>query len=197
MLFYNLPIDFYLDFENYNNSFKSIVYNKHSINNILTIFSNLQETEYSVFLCKILIQLRKQNTYIEEDGYIHIRTSEKAVMYIKRRFCKNLLNESLLILYLDKNMAIKKELFITNKKAFSVFLNEEYLIKSRPKDILMGGIIVAHNHPGGNPNPSKEDIITSRHISNDAIKYGYQLLDSFVVTSNEITSIIYNVKFKI
>ncbi len=43
------------------------------------------------------------------------------------------------------------------------------------------GIILVHNHPNGDPNPSKEDIQFTENIKELAIKLGFELLDHIIV----------------
>ena len=44
------------------------------------------------------------------------------------------------------------------------------------------GLIVVHNHPGGNPKPSAADIELTRHLKSAADTLGIRLLDHVVVT---------------
>lgn len=43
------------------------------------------------------------------------------------------------------------------------------------------GVILVHNHPGGDPRPSTADIETTRHINRVAVEMGLKLLDHLVV----------------
>ncbi len=43
------------------------------------------------------------------------------------------------------------------------------------------GIIVAHNHPSGDPTPSQQDIHLTRHLARGAELLGLRLLDHVVV----------------
>ncbi len=66
-----------------------------------------------------------------------------------------------------------------------------------PKDVLiepikMGipKIILVHNHPSGDPTPSKSDIAITQTISQVALILGVQLLDHIVIGDNKYESIM-------
>jgi DNA repair protein RadC len=70
-----------------------------------------------------------------------------------------------------------------------------------PKDILKWalkhsatGIIVAHNHPSGNPTPSKEDIIVTRKIVEAAKIMDIIVVDHIIVGKNRYYSFLENKK---
>lgn len=65
-----------------------------------------------------------------------------------------------------------------------------------PKDILaeptkMGApkIILVHNHPSGDPTPSKEDIETTKRLYNAATLLGIELLDHIIIGNERYTSV--------
>ena len=65
-----------------------------------------------------------------------------------------------------------------------------------PKDILAEPIkmrapkiILVHNHPSGDPTPSKEDIETTKRLYNAATLLGIELLDHIVIGNERYTSV--------
>lgn len=46
------------------------------------------------------------------------------------------------------------------------------------------GVILVHNHPGGDPKPSSDDIETTRRIARVALEMGLRLLDHLVVAES-------------
>ena len=44
-------------------------------------------------------------------------------------------------------------------------------------------IIVAHNHPSGDPTPSKADIVTTKELKDLGVRLGVELLDHIVIGS--------------
>lgn len=51
------------------------------------------------------------------------------------------------------------------------------------------GIILVHNHPGGNPTPSQADLALTADIAQHAPALGLRLLDHIIVTSGDCYSI--------
>ena len=49
-------------------------------------------------------------------------------------------------------------------------------------------IIIAHNHPSGDPEPSPEDVALTRRLSDAAKIVGIELLDHVIVTNNSFSS---------
>ena len=52
------------------------------------------------------------------------------------------------------------------------------------------GAILVHNHPGGKPIPSGEDISTTNHLKWMLDSMGVQLIDHFIVAGNECRPIL-------
>lgn len=52
------------------------------------------------------------------------------------------------------------------------------------------GIILCHNHPGGNPNPSQEDLDTTKGICRAASVLGLAVLDHIIITKNNYFSFL-------
>ena len=49
-------------------------------------------------------------------------------------------------------------------------------------------IIVVHNHPSGNPNPSQEDFVTTRRLLEASELIGIRLIDHIIIGDNRYTS---------
>src|SRR3990167_135462 len=50
-------------------------------------------------------------------------------------------------------------------------------------------IIIAHNHPSGNPEPSPEDVALTRRLEEAAKIFGIELLDHIIVTQDKFSSL--------
>lgn len=50
------------------------------------------------------------------------------------------------------------------------------------------GIILVHNHPGGNPNPSKQDVEITQRLSRSARDLGIRLLDHLIIAEYDYYS---------
>jgi DNA repair protein RadC len=67
-----------------------------------------------------------------------------------------------------------------------------------PKDLLMPlvasgccGFILGHNHPSGDPTPSRDDIILTTQINKSANVLGIPLLDHIVIAYNTFGKLTY------
>ena len=65
-----------------------------------------------------------------------------------------------------------------------------------PRDVLeaallrkASGIILVHNHPGGNPGPSQEDRLLTEELQRLAPRMGLRFLDHVIVTDGDCYSI--------
>jgi len=52
------------------------------------------------------------------------------------------------------------------------------------------GIILSHNHPGGYPHPSEQDLRTTQHICKAADILGLAVLDHIIITKNSYFSFL-------
>lgn len=136
---------------------------------------------------KAICELNKRMTRPIEKKKIKIKTAENVaqlvmneMMYEKR--------EKVKILILNTKNILLKILDISYGGTNSAVIE--------PKDILsepikMGApkIILVHNHPSGDPTPSKEDIELTRRIYNAATILGVELLDHIVIGNHKYISI--------
>ncbi len=91
--------------------------------------------------------------------------------------------EYFLVLYLNaRNQLIGKE-------EISVGTLEQSLV--HPREVFKpvftlpaSSLILAHNHPSGNPEPSQEDILITRRLEKVAEVIGVEILDHVILSSN-------------
>lgn len=53
----------------------------------------------------------------------------------------------------------------------------------------IAGVIIAHNHPSGDPNPSPEDITVAKRCKEAGAVLGIDLLDALIVTASGYVSL--------
>ncbi len=94
--------------------------------------------------------------------------------------------EHFVILYFDtRNKLINEEISIGTLNASLVHPREVF--KKAIKDNA-AQIIIAHNHPSGDPKPSEEDISTTKRLIETGKLVGISIIDHLVITSNEYFS---------
>jgi DNA repair protein RadC len=113
-------------------------------------------------------------------------STEKVVEYLKNKI-GNEKKEHFVILCLDtKNNIIYDEVSVGTLNASIVHPREVFA-----KAILhhANQIIVAHNHPSGDPTPSQPDLDTYRRLSEAGKLIGITLLNSYIITRNNFYKI--------
>jgi len=99
------------------------------------------------------------------------------LIYPELRFTKK---EQFYCLYLDtRNSLIRKELVSVGNLNTSVIHPRE-IFRSAIKESA-NSVILAHNHPSGNPEPSKDDLEITKLLVNAGKLMGIQVLDHVVI----------------
>jgi DNA repair protein RadC len=115
---------------------------------------------------------------------------------MERKHLKKLLNIVDILLLLDDITNHRQEHFIVlsvdsgrrliNKRV--VFIGTVDTVMAHPREVYAGavadfatGIIVAHNHPSGDPAPSRQDIATTQQLVAAGQILGVKLLDHIIV----------------
>lgn len=96
--------------------------------------------------------------------------------------------EQLLIILLDINNKVIDEKVFTNKFNKGVTIKRQQIITAAT-DVHADKVILVHNHPSGNSYPSDEDIKEANNVKAALAYIGITLVDSLIVTRNEVTSI--------
>ena len=114
-------------------------------------------------------------------------TSPKDVYNILLPYFIDKKQECLKTILLDKGNKIISIMTnaIGNNDKVEIGLKE---ILSEPIKHMASSIILAHNHPSGNLNPSKQDIIFTQNIEEYAKIFNIKLLDHIIITKNGYTS---------
>ena len=100
----------------------------------------------------------------------------------------NLTQENVVALYLNtKNEIVKKE---------TIFIGSLNTSVAHPREIFKGAIrysaariIVAHNHPSGNTEPSEADYSFTRRMVDAGEMMGIEVLDHFIIGENKYLSL--------
>lgn len=119
-------------------------------------------------------------------GGTRILDPEAAYQFLRDRL--NTPRETLIALYLDLSHRVVGEEVIAVGSVNRVFV--------QPKDVLLKavetaayGVIVAHNHPQGLPEPSKEDLEFTRRLRDACSLLGFELIDHLIVSEEGYVSL--------
>lgn len=128
-------------------------------------------------------QIEKQKRY--KKGY-YIISPEDAYQYVKDY--SRYKQEYFIVLALDtKNQVIlKKETFVGSLNASIVHPREVFKDAIR---VSAASIIVAHNHPSGDPTPSPEDTQVTKRLVESGKVLGIEVLDHIVIGLNRFVSL--------
>jgi DNA repair protein RadC len=108
-----------------------------------------------------------------------------AYRYLKQRLDSQV--EQLIGLLLDRGLRVLGEVFLGQ--------GGQAALAIRPADVLRpavvagaSAILLAHNHPSGDPTPSEQDVGTTTALAQAAKSIGIQLVDHLVIGDNSFVS---------
>lgn len=108
-----------------------------------------------------------------------IRSSED-VTEIMQPLIGELDHEEFWVMMLSRSNRVKFKRCISQGGTVATVVDVKLLLK-RALDCLAEGIILIHNHPSGNPNPSSEDDSLTRKIKEGASYLGIKVLDHVII----------------
>ena len=100
-------------------------------------------------------------------------------------------DELLVVLFLDSNRGlIDWEVLAAGGPNSVDFDQRRILLRAIGRGA--SGIIVAHNHPSGDPRPSRSDVDATRRLTTVAQAFGIELHDHLVVAGREVRSAMFS-----
>ena len=141
----------------------------------------------------------------------------KAVFEIAKRISRPMYDTKIFIKSTEDVAALLRQEMQLEKREIAKILilnNKNVLLKMKdiafggtnfamitPKDVLLDAIkmqaqkvILVHNHPSGDPTPSKGDIVATQRILQAASLMGIELLDHVVIGDNKYESVFSKIK---
>lgn len=113
--------------------------------------------------------------------------SPKSVADCYMESLRHLENEKVIMLSLNsKNQIIKEDTLSVGTVSASLVNSREVFKKALKNNAV--GIILLHNHPSGNPTPSKDDLEVTREIMLASDLIGIKLLDHIVIGDGRYVS---------
>lgn len=96
--------------------------------------------------------------------------------------------EQILIVFIDSKSKVLKDMVIsTGTVNTSIVAPREIFLNALKYGAT--SIIMLHNHPSGNPSPSKEDINTTKRIKEAGNLIGIKLMDHIIIGDNKFVSL--------
>lgn len=116
----------------------------------------------------------------------HINCFEDVINYCKVNM-KNLIAEELRVIFLNSiNEIIADE--VMQKGDINAVKIYPRMIARRCLELGANGIILIHNHPSGDPTPSREDIFTTKQISQALSVFEMFLQDHIIIGGDRFVS---------
>jgi DNA repair protein RadC len=145
-------------------------------------FSQTQATKIQ----SVLELARRLETFIEEPKRKICSPKEVyAFMYPKIREQKK---ERFITLYLDtKNQILKEEVISIGSLNASIVHPRE--VFKGALELSSASIIMIHNHPSGDPGPSREDIMVTEKLCEGGKLLGIDVLDHIIIGDGRYTSL--------
>lgn len=124
---------------------------------------------------------------VKEDKKFVVRSPQSVADYLMDDM-KDLKQEHFIVLYLDtKNQLIHKQtLFVGTLDETIAHPREVFREAVRYSS---SSIIVAHNHPSGDPTASQSDIHVTKRLKESGEIVGCELLDHIIIGQNKFTSL--------
>jgi DNA repair protein RadC len=129
---------------------------------------------------------RRMQAEPEEERPI-IRSPEDAARCIVP-ILRDRTNEVFFVLLLDSKNALKMKVEVTSGTLNASLVHPREVFKIAI-DNRAASIIVVHNHPSGNPDPSREDVEITKQLSEAGRIVGIPLHDHLIVAGDRFTSL--------
>lgn len=151
----------------------------------LTKFAEL--TPSIVLLFKVTQAAAERLLRAEIIGRPVVSNKQQLLAYLRAAISRERVEQTRVLFLDDKNRIIAEEIHGKGTVGHSPVYPRE--IVRRALDFYASGIIIAHNHPSGDPSPSMEDVAVTRHIAAAAKALGIQLHDHIIIGNGSSTSL--------
>jgi DNA repair protein RadC len=87
-----------------------------------------------------------------------------------------------------RNQIIDSEILTTGSQEYCIVDPRLVYRWALTRDNMVYGVVIAHNHPSGNPNPSPQDVIVTQRMLASADVIGIPMLDHLIIGNNNYFS---------
>lgn len=152
----------------------------------LTVIPGIGPAKACQIVAAIELGRRVERSQLISDAHLDLSDAAKAKQYLQA-LLRYEESEIVLLLILDSHHRLKAKRVIFRGTITQTFLSPRELF-SMALRLGAAGIMLAHNHPSGNPAPSPEDIDATKRIKAAGDLLGIPLLDHIVVGDPEVIS---------
>jgi DNA repair protein RadC len=148
------------------------------------ISAGLTKREANILIASLEIGRRKQLSEATEKPQIKC---SKDIFDIFQPILGDLAHEEFWVIFLNRSNRIMGRMKLS-QGGISGTVTDVRVVMKRAIEYLASGIIVAHNHPSGNLNPSESDTKITQKIKEAGNLMDIQLLDHLIITDKEYYS---------
>ncbi len=151
----------------------------------LISIKGIGEAKAITILAVIELAIRMHTHSLEEDLYIKSPDDVSKLLMEKMRYYQQ---EHFVVLYLStKNMVIHQETMFKGSLNTSIVHPREVYKEAIKRSA--AAIICVHNHPSGDPSPSREDIEVTKRLYECGEMIGVDFLDHIIIGSGKYISL--------
>lgn len=171
---------------------KELLQKFKNLNNVIYADSNeLKKIDYigdnTIYLFKLIQETIKRIFNTSFEGKNLLSSYQEVI-----RYCQVIIGNSKIeefhVLFLDiKNQLIKHELSQKGTVDRSAIYSREVIKKAL--ELGASSLILIHNHPSGDPEPSNNDIIITKSISEAGKVLGINVLDHIIISRYQYRSL--------
>ncbi len=132
------------------------------------------------------LELGRRRKLSENPDVVRIKCS-KDVADIFQPILSDLLHEEFWILFLNRSNRVINRMKLS-QGGVSGTVTDVRMVMKKAIEYLASGIIVCHNHPSGNLNPSESDSKITQKIKEAGSLLDIQLLDHLIISDNDYYS---------
>jgi DNA repair protein RadC len=170
---------------NYSKTFPGLIgLNYLSMKDMMTI-KGIGRVKAIQLMC--ITELTKRMAKATNEGGLRFTCPETVANYYMQDM-RHLTQEKILLVMLDSKSKILKDMIISSGTVSSSLLS--------PREIFLHAlnygavnIIILHNHPSGDPTPSREDINTTKRMKEAGNLIGIKLMDHIIIGDNKYISL--------
>jgi DNA repair protein RadC len=156
---------------------------KQSLTELMKIKGIGQAKAISIIAAIELGRRRSQTDTTEKYGI----SSSKDVFNYFQPFLSDLSHEEFWVLYLNRaNKVIDK--YKLSQGGVSGTVIDVRLVLKRAIELLASSIVICHNHPSGNRNPSENDFAITEKLKQAAAQMDIKLVDHLIIADNSYYS---------
>lgn len=134
-----------------------------------------------------------QNHFTEQIKGLHIIQDDKTIRGLLKQAYQHEPVEHVVALTYDKDYRIYNIRKVATGAETTSVLSSRELFKEAMKDMAKG-IIIAHNHPSGNPTASEDDIRMTKAAGKRAMRLHKEVFDHFIIARGDVVSVYETLK---